>query len=61
MHIYFKIPFIIVLKYEILRENLINDVQILHTKLQNMTNRNTRIPKHKGRYILLMNWKNKYF
>ena len=50
-----------VLKYEILRENLTNDAQILHTKLQNMANRNTRIPKQKGRYILLMNWKNKYF
>ena len=32
------------------------DAQILHTKLQNMTDRNKRIPKQKVRYILLMHW-----
>ena len=32
------------------------DAQILHTKLQNMTDRNKRIPKQKVRYILLRHW-----
>ena len=32
------------------------DAQILHTKLQNMTDRNKRIPKQKVKYISLMHW-----
>lgn len=54
-----KIPFTMVLKIWKIRENL-TIAQNVHTKLKNMADRNKRIPKQTGRYILLVDWKTKY-